>query len=432
MSLFELAGLIFFVVALFGYLNGRFLRMPDTLGNMAIGLLASLAMLVLGFKNEAAHATASKVLAAVNFPDLMFHGMLGLLLFAGSLHVNVLKLRSQRIAIFLLASAGVLVSTAVVGLTFHYAMVLLDQDIPLVYCLMFGALISPTDPIAVMGVLKKAGVPESLSAKITGEALFNDGTAVVAFLLLLGLATGATQPTLASVGSLFAKEVGGGLVLGFVLGYGAILLLKGMDSYPVEIITTLAVATGGYALAERLHVSAPLAIVIAGLVVGNTGAKVAMSEKTRLHLFMFWELLDEVLNLVLFALIGLELLELSFEADSMIAGIVAIPLVLGARWVSVVVPLMAGPVRRRLTKHAVTVLTWGGLRGGISVALALSLPTFDGQPTVVMATYCVVVFSLLVQGTTLGPLIGRLGLSKDDASEPAPAGPPTEFAPDVP
>lgn len=410
MTLFELAGLLLFLVALFGYANHRFLKMPDTLGAMAVGLLASGVMVLLGLKDEAAHASAVRLLSAINFSELMFHGMLGLLLFAGSLHVNVVNLHSQRIAIFLLASVGVIVSTLAVGYSFHYALSLMGQPIDLVYCLMFGALISPTDPIAVMGVLKKAGVPASLSTKITGESLFNDGTAVVAFLLLLGLATGATQPTAAAMGTLFVKEVGGGVLLGLALGYGAILMLKGMDGYPVEILTTLAVATGGYALAERLHVSAPLAIVIAGLVVGNTGAKVAMSETTRAHLFTFWELLDELLNLVLFALIGLELLVLSFEADSMLAGAVAIPLVLGARWLSVAVPLMASPLRNNLTPHALTVLTWGGLRGGISVALALSLPKFEGQPTVVMATYCVVVFSLLVQGTTLAPLIGRLGL----------------------
>ncbi len=410
MSLFELTGLILFIVALFGYINGRFLRMPDTLGNTAIGLLASLAMLVLSLKNETAHATAMRLLNAVNFSELMFHGMLGLLLFAGSLHVSVSKLRSQRIAIFLLASVAVLVSTLVVGYSFHFAMEFLKLPIPLVYCFMFGALISPTDPIAVMGVLKKAGVPESLAAKITGESLFNDGTAVVLFLLLLGISQGGAAPTLSTVGTLFVKEVVGGLVLGVVLGYGAILMLKGMDSYPVEIITTLAVATGGYALAERLRVSAPLAVVVAGLIVGNTGAKVAMSDTTRTHLFAFWELLDEILNLVLFALIGLELLVMSFQEDSMLAGAIAIPLVLLARWVSVLVPLMAGPVRRRLTRHAVTVLTWGGLRGGLSIALALSLPKFAGQAIVVMATYCVVVFSLLVQGATLGPLIGKLGL----------------------
>lgn len=412
MSFFELAGLLLFLVALFGYANHRFLKLPDTLGSMVVGLISSGGLVLIGLKDEGAHQSALRLVSAINFSEVMFHGMLGLLLFAGSLHVNVRKLRSQRIAIFLLASVGVIVSTLAVGYSFHCALALMGQQIELVYCLMFGALISPTDPIAVMGVLKKAGVPDSLSAKISGESLFNDGTAVVAFLLLLGLATGTTQPTLVSMGALFVKEVGGGIVLGLVLGYGAILMLKGMDSYPVEILTTLAVATGGYALAERLHVSAPLAIVIAGLVVGNTGAKVAMSETTRAHLFSFWELLDELLNLVLFALIGLELLVLSFEADMMLAGAVAIPLVLGARWLSVAVPLMASPLRNNLTPHALTVLTWGGLRGGISVALALSLPKFQGQATVVMATYCVVVFSLLVQGTTLGPLIGRLGLKR--------------------
>jgi CPA1 family monovalent cation:H+ antiporter len=409
MSLFELVGFIFTIVALFGYVNNRFIKLPDTLGNMAVGLAASLALLVVGLKNETAHETARTLLAAVNFPALVLQGLLGLLLFAGSLHVNVVNLRHQKLPILLLSSVGVLISTAVVGLSFHYGLAWLGQDIALVYCLMFGALISPTDPIAVMGVLKKVGAPTSLASKITGESLFNDGTAVVVFLLLLGLSNGTTEPTAAAVAGLFLSEVVGGILMGLALGYGAVALLKGMDSYPVEILTTLAVATGGYALAQRLHVSAPLAIVVAGLVIGHTGAREAMSATTRQHLFSFWELLDEILNLVLFGLIGMALLVLNFSMSALVAGVLAIPLVLAARWLSVAAPLYLSKLE--LTPHAITVLTWGGLRGGISVALALTLPEFEGRTTVVMATYCVVVFGLLVQGTTLGPLLRRLGVS---------------------
>jgi CPA1 family monovalent cation:H+ antiporter len=411
MSLFELVGFILAIVALFGYVNNRFIKLPDTLGNMAVGLAASLALLLVGLKNEAAHDTARSLLAAVNFPALVLQGLLGLLLFAGSLHVNVVNLRHQKLPILLLSSVGVLISTAVVGFSFHYGLAWLGQDIALVYCLMFGALISPTDPIAVMGVLKKVGAPTSLASKITGESLFNDGIAVVMFLLLLGLSNGTTEPTVAAVGSLFLSEVVGGILVGLALGYGAVALLKGMDSYPVEILTTLAVATGGYALAQRLHVSAPLAIVVAGLVIGHTGAREAMSHTTRQHLFSFWELLDELLNLVLFGLIGMALLVLNFSMSALLAGLLAIPLVLAARWVSVAVPLYLSKLE--LTPHAVTVLTWGGIRGGISVALALTLPEFEGRATVVMATYCVVVFGLLVQGTTLGPLLRRLGVQAD-------------------
>lgn len=414
MSLFELVGFILSIVALFGYVNNRFIKLPDTLGNMAVGLAASLALLVVGLKNDAAHDMARSVLAAVNFPALVLQGLLGLLLFAGSLHVNVVNLKHQKLPILLLSSVGVLISTAVVGLSFHYGLAWMGQDVALVYCLMFGALISPTDPIAVMGVLKKVGAPTSLASKITGESLFNDGTAVVVFLMLLGLSNGTTQATAGAVASLFLSEVVGGIVVGLVLGYGAVALLKGMDSYPVEILTTLAVATGGYALAQRLHVSAPLAIVMAGLVIGHTGAREAMSATTRQHLFSFWELFDELLNLVLFGLIGMALLVLNFSMSALLAGILAIPLVLAARWISVAVPLHLGKLE--LTPHAVTVLTWGGLRGGISVALALTLPEFDGRATVVMATYCVVVFGLLVQGTTLGALLKRLGVEKDPES----------------
>ena len=411
MSLFELVGFILAIVALFGYVNNRFIKLPDTLGNMAVGLAASLALLLVGLKNDAAHDTARALLAAVNFPALVLQGLLGLLLFAGSLHVNVVNLKHQKLPILLLSSVGVLISTVVVGLSFHYGLSWLGQDIELVYCLMFGALISPTDPIAVMGVLKKVGAPTSLASKITGESLFNDGTAVVVFLLLLGLSNGTTMPTVTAVGSLFLSEVVGGILVGLALGYGAVALLKGMDSYPVEILTTLAVATGGYALAQRLHVSAPLAIVVAGLVIGHTGAREAMSHTTRRHLFSFWELLDELLNLVLFGLIGMALLVLNFSMSALIAGVLAIPLVLVARWVSVAAPLYLSKLE--LTPHAITVLTWGGLRGGISVALALTLPEFEGRATIVMATYCVVVFGLLVQGTTLGPLLRRLGVQAD-------------------
>jgi len=417
MTLFELVGFILFIVAFFGYVNHRFIKLPDTLGSMVVGLSASLALLLVGVHNESAHATASQLMAAINFPALVLQGLLGLLLFAGSLHVNVVNLRNQKLPILLLSSVGVLISTAVVGVSFHYVLAFLGQNISLVHCLMFGALISPTDPIAVMGVLKKVGAPVSLASKITGESLFNDGTAVVVFLLLLGLSNGTTEPTAAAIGSLFLMEVVGGVLLGLALGYGAVAMLKGMDSYPVEILTTLAVATGGYALAQRLHVSAPLAVVLAGLVIGHTGAMTAMSQATRAHLFTFWELLDELLNLVLFGLIGMALLVLTYSVSALTAGLIAIPLVLAARWLSVAIPLRLSSMN--LTPHAVTVLTWGGLRGGISVALALTLPEFEGRSTIVTATYCVVVFGLLVQGTTLGPLLKRLGLSEPASVETA-------------
>lgn len=417
MTLFELVGFILFIVAFFGYVNHRFIKLPDTLGSMVVGLSASLALLLVGVHNESAHATARQLMAAINFPALVLQGLLGLLLFAGSLHVNVVNLRNQKLPILLLSSVGVLISTAVVGVSFHYVLAFLGQNISLVHCLMFGALISPTDPIAVMGVLKKVGAPVSLASKITGESLFNDGTAVVVFLLLLGLSNGTTEPTAAAIGSLFLMEVVGGVLLGLALGYGAVAMLKGMDSYPVEILTTLAVATGGYALAQRLHVSAPLAVVLAGLVIGHTGAMTAMSQATRAHLFTFWELLDELLNLVLFGLIGMALLVLTYSVSALTAGLIAIPLVLAARWLSVAIPLRLSSMN--LTPHAVTVLTWGGLRGGISVALALTLPEFEGRSTIVTATYCVVVFGLLVQGTTLGPLLKRLGLSEPASVETA-------------
>jgi CPA1 family monovalent cation:H+ antiporter len=310
-----------------------------------------------------------------------------------------------------LATVGVVMSTALVGYGSHALLAALGAEVPLKWCLLFGALVSPTDPIAVLGVLKKVGAPKALEMDIAGESLFNDGTAVVAYLTLLGVATGTMDPTVGSIARLLAIEVLGAIVLGLAVGYGAILMLKGLDSYAVEILLTIALATGGYALAERLHVSAPLATVVMGLVIGNHGAKHAMSETTRQRLFAFWELVDEILNLMLFGLMALTLLAFTRIEGPWWIVIAMVPVVLLARFVSVGVPaLVLRPFLSRSTPHAVKVLTWGGLRGGISVALALSLPDFAQKDLLVLSTYAVVLFSLLVQAPTLGRLFAALGI----------------------
>jgi CPA1 family monovalent cation:H+ antiporter len=284
---------------------------------------------------------------------------------------------------------------------------------------LFGALISPTDPIAVLGVLKTAGVPKALEMDIAGESLFNDGTGVVAFLVLLGIATGATDPSFGSVGLLLAREILGALLLGLLAGYFAFFMLKGVDSYPVEIIITLALATAGYSLAERLRVSAPLTVVVAGLVIGNHGARSAMSARTQEHLFSFWDLVDEVLNLVLFGLVGLQLLALNDDGVSWLAAALLVPVVLVSRFLSVGIPaLLLGHWLKRRTPHAVKVLTWGGLRGGISIALALSLPHFQARDTLVLGTYVVVLFSLLVQAPSLAWYLRRLGVCANGPDRP--------------
>jgi monovalent cation:H+ antiporter, CPA1 family len=415
MSVFELIGALAAVVALFGYINHRLIRLPDTVGITAMGLAASLLLALVGRHVPGLAQWAAGFSARLDFPEIVFHGLLGILLFAGSLHINISDLARQKLPVLVLATIGVVLSTAIVGFGAWWALGSIGSPIGLKYCLLFGALISPTDPIAVLGILKTARVPKALEMDIAGESLFNDGTAVFAFLILLGIATGVSQPTAGAIALLLAKEVLGALLAGLAIGYVGFFMLKGVDSYPVEIIITLALATGGYALAERLHVSAPLAVVVMGLVVGNHGARSAMSESTRQHLFSFWELLDEVLNLVLFGLIGVKLLALASDASDAAwgAAVLLVPVVLLARFASVGVPALAlRPWIRRPTPHAVKVLTWGGLRGGISVALALSLPDFEGRDTFVVATYAVVLFSLLVQAPTLGLLLKRLAIAQ--------------------
>jgi CPA1 family monovalent cation:H+ antiporter len=413
MSLFELIGALATAVAVLGYINHRFIGLPDTIGITAMGLLASLALAVAGRHVPGAVQWASSFADRLDLPEAVFHGLLSVLLFAGSLHINISDLARQRIPVLVLSTVGVVLSTVIVGYGTHWVLGLLGLPVALTWCLVFGALISPTDPIAVLGILKTAGVPKALETDISGESLFNDGTGVVAFLVLLGIATGSAEPSVPAVAGLLAKEVLGAFVVGLAVGYLAFFMLKGVDSYPVEIIITLALATGGYSLAERLHVSAPLSVVVMGLVIGNHGARSAMSPTTREHLFSFWELLDEVLNLVLFGLIGLKLLALAHSEGSWTAAALLVPVVLTARFASVGLPALAlRPWIQHRTPHAVKVLTWGGLRGGISVALALSLPAFEGRETFVMATYAVVLFSLLVQAPTLGWLLKRLRVAQ--------------------
>ena len=414
MSLFELIGALTSVIAVLGYVNHRFVRLPDTIGITAMGLVLSLVLALVGARFPGAVSWASSFADRLDITEIIFHGLLGVLLFAGSLHVNISDLAHQKVPVLVLATVGVVLSTVFVGYGTSWVLASLGLGVPILWCLLFGALISPTDPIAVLGMLKTAGAPTALATDITGESLFNDGTGVVAFLTLLGIATGTSDASAGAVGHLLLVEVLGGLATGLGVGYVGFFLLKGVDSYPVEILITLAMAIGGYALAERLHVSAPIAVVVMGLVVGNHGARSAMSTTTREHLFSFWELLDGVLNLVLFGLIGLKLLALADgERGSWLAAVALIPVVLVARFASVGLPAIV--VRRWLehrTPHAVKVLTWGGLRGGISVALALSMPAFDGRDTLVMATYAVVLFSLLVQAPTLPTLLRRLGIAR--------------------
>jgi len=405
MSVFELTGIVITLVAVFGYLNHRLIGLPDSIGITAMGLLASLAIALAGKALPAVGRWAEQTISAVNFSETVFHGMLGLLLFAGSLHIDLSEMARQKWVVAVLATVGVLLSTFIVGAGMYLAAVALGLQLDFISCLLFGALISPTDPIAVLAVLRRVGVPKSLEIKIAGESLFNDGTGVVAFLTILAIASAGQPQPAADVALLLAQEVLGGIAVGICVGMLGFFVLKGVDSYAVEIMITLSMATAGYALAESLHTSAPIAVVVMGLVVGNQGRRFAMSESTRQHLFSFWELLDELLNLLLFGLIGIELIALPVASSDLLFGLVAIPVVLLARFISVAAPLTAMHRFRPFAGNAIRIMTWGGLRGGISVALALTLPDFDGRAIIITATYAVVIFSILVQALSIGPLV---------------------------
>lgn len=408
MGLLDITALLLSLAAVFSYINHRYIRLPTTIGLMLIALLVSLA--IIGLKQLGLafpEQWAGRVLESIDFNETLMQGMLSFLLFAGALHVNLENLAKQRWVIAVLASVGVLTSTFIIGGLSWWLFGVLGLDIDFIYCLLFGALISPTDPIAVLGILKTAGAPKSLETKITGESLFNDGVGVVIFLVLLGIATSGEVST-GEVAMLFAEEALGGALFGLVIGWIAYRMLASVDNYQVEILLTLALVMGGYSLAGALHLSGPIAIVIAGLLIGNRGRVLAMSDRTREHLDTFWELVDEILNAVLFVLIGLEVLVLTFQQDYLPAALLMIPVVLLARFVSVGIPISLMRNFRRFTPHAVKILTWGGLRGGISVALALSLPAGAERDAIITVTYIIVVFSILVQGLTVDRLI-KLG-----------------------
>jgi len=401
-SLFDLISILLSLAALFAYFNQRFIGLPNGIGIMLIGLLMSLVLVALNKLGWIATDQIEAVFAQVDFDETVMNGMLSFLLFAGALHVNINRLAAVKDTIAILATIGVVMSSLIVSVVSFYIFQLFEINIPYIYCLVFGVLISPTDPIAVMGILKKVGAPKSIEVKITGESLFNDGIAVVLFIAVLGVATGQSEASLSSVGGLFLQEAVGGAIFGIALGYLGYFVLKSIDNYQVEVLITLAMVTGGYALAQKLHLSGPIAIVIAGLMIGNQGRMLAMSDVTRNRLDNFWELVDEILNAVLFLLIGVEILLISFLPSYIYSALLIIPLVLVARFISVGLPVTLLRYKNSYSPHAIKILTWGGLRGGISVALVLSLPAVPYREPLIAATYAVVLFSILIQGLTVG------------------------------
>lgn len=424
MGLFDVIAILITLAAVFSYLNHKLFRLPTTIGLMIMSLLLSLAIVLIGKIHPTLDQMAHQLVNGIDFNQTLMQGMLGFLLFAGALHVNLNDLSKQKFVIGTLATFGVLTSTLLVGSMSWWVLQQIDLPVQFTYCLIFGALISPTDPIAVMGILKTLGAPKTLETKITGESLFNDGVGVVVFLALLGVAGltgthgGHGDTTASQIAILFAQEVIGGAVWGMALGFVCYILLRSVDNYQVEILLSLALVMGGYAAAGRMHVSGPIAMVIAGLFIGNHGRSFAMSDNTRHHLDMFWELIDEILNAVLFVLIGLEVLVLTLDGKYIIAGLLGIVITLFSRFISVGLPILVMRRLRQFTPHATKILTWGGLRGGISVALALSLRNTMGQTApqsyqaILMMTYIIVIFSIVGQGLTLGPLMKKLGLTE--------------------
>lgn len=411
MSIINLISILLTLTAAFSYLNYKYLKLPPTIGIMLSSLIFSIVFIVIAQIWPESLVLVREAVKQIDFEEVLMNGMLAFLLFAGALHVDLNLLSSRKWEIACFATFGVIFSTFFIGTGMYYILdYIFNFQAKYIHCLLFGALISPTDPIAVLGILKQAKAPKSLEIKITGESLFNDGIGVVVFLSLAGIASSGGDVSFAEVATLFGKEAIGGVIFGLLIGGLAYKLLKDVDNYQVEVLITLALVAGGYSLAHYLHTSGPIAIVVAGLLIGNHGRRFAMSAKTREHLDTFWELIDEILNAVLFVLIGLEVLVLDLSWKWIFAGIIAIPLILFVRFVSLGIPVSLFRLKKVFTEHAIKIMTWGGLRGGISIALAFSLPIKENDPTrslFLTVTYIVVIFSILVQGLTLKKLITK-------------------------
>jgi len=406
MSLLTLSSLLITVSALFAYVNYRTLKLPTTIGIMVISLLFSVVLVVLGkFGFSSGVDYARDIVSQIEFDEALLNGMLAFLLFAGAMHIDLKELLKYKWTIGILASLGVVLSTFVMAGAAYVLFALLNIDMPFIYCLLFGSLIAPTDPVAVLGVLKTAGASKDLETKIAGESLFNDGVAIVVFLSIFGIAINGDPLSAQHIGILFVQEAIGGALFGFAAGWVVLQLLKDVDNYHVEILLTLALVAGGATGAAALHLSAPIAVVVAGLMIGNHGKRGAMSKNTIQHLDTFWELIDEILNAVLFLIIGIEVVLITFNGPIWIAALLLTLVALAARMFAVSIPVNLLKLRREFHPHVIKILTWGGLRGGISVALALSIPASEQRDVIVAITYVIVVISIVLQGLTIGKLI---------------------------
>ena len=408
MDYYSIATILIVLSAVFGYINVRFLKLPITIGLMVITILFTLIILGISYFDDTLLLREQELIRQIDFKTVLLDIMLSFLLFAGALHTNFEQLKIQRWPILVFATLGVLVSTFLVGIIMYFVLQLVGLQVEFIYCLLFGALISPTDPIAVLGILKQAGAPKKLETKIVGESLFNDGVGVVVFLTIFAIARDGSDVSFAHIAEMFAVEVLGGIALGLLLGWITYRLMKSIDDYDVEVIITIAAVMGGTLLAQKLHTSAPLAMVACGLMVGNdTIRNTAMSEITETYVDKFWELVDVLLNTLLFVLIGMEILMLTFDGQFILAGVIAIPIVLACRYISLWGPIKFFQKKLDFVPKTNLIMTWGGLRGGISIALALNLTADMHNELFLVITYIIVAFSIIGQGLTVGPLIKR-------------------------
>ncbi len=417
MELYYSFSVLIVLAALFSYANLRFLKLPGTIGIMLIAMLVSVAIRILG---DSYFPDATKdffhLFNSLDFNEILMGAMLNFLLFAGAMHVNFSDLKNLRWTIATYATVSVVLSAFIISGILYYLAPYFGIQIPYIYCLLFGTLISPTDPIVVLGILKQAKVPKMIETKITGESLFNDGVAVVMFAVVLQIATNVNfDATFQTVSLLFLEEAGGGIILGLLLGFTASHSIKKIDDYKVSALITLSIVMGGFLIAKELHVSSPLAMVIAGLIIGNYGTKVAMSENTRDYLTKFWELIDEIMNAILFLFIGFELLLIEDLVDQILLGIAAIFIVLLSRLLSIIIPARTILRKNTFSRGSLIVLVWGGIRGGVSIALVLSMPNSEWKELLLEITYIVVLFSIVVQGLTVGRVAKRV--LKDEAQQ---------------
>ena len=411
MELFHVFSTLIVISALFAYINFRYLKLPATIGLMLVSLFFSFIVIIAGYFFPTIKAIAASQLNSINFSELLLEGMLSFMLFAGAIHIKYQDLKIEKLTIILFSTISVLISTFIIGYSAYYLLNLFDLEVTLINALLFGALISPTDPIAVISILKSAGVSKSLETKIAGESLFNDGVAVVVFITILQLTKPNVDISIQSISLLFGQEAVGGIILGGIIGWVGFRLIKSIDNYQVEVLITLAVVMGGYTLAYLLHVSGPLAMVVAGLITGNLGKSYGMSDTTSDYVDKFWELIDEILNAILFVLIGFELLIIQTNSTVLIVAFILIVVVLFTRYISVLIPSFYIRLKEKMSSKTLLILTWGGLRGGISIALALSIPNDLNKDIWVTITYVIVCFSILVQGMTIGKFANKMKTS---------------------